>query len=263
MVRHRVSVASSPEVSSELADLGVAVAFSGLVTFEVEESSPTWPRLRDWIARRGAVDVPTTTFSKGELDGARWLELVSDWHHGYPQPDEGTFGYLRATYDLSDYCPACGVGLNQTAPFQMTKEPRWGRKRILQLNWVFDEFFVTPEVWSSVFEPLGVGSRPVVGPRLETLETVVQLVVIGEVDVETANLASTVCKGCGRTKFDAPTAGFSPAPRIGAPVSGRMVKSRQWFGSGSRAFHEVLVTQEIRRALLAERVLGASLRPCE
>src|SRR6266513_987519 len=158
---HRISISSSPEIRAELADMGIVVGASGLVTFELDESHKSWPKVQRWVAARRAVDIVRTQFSKQELANAEWLELMPDWHHGYPQPDEDVFGYREATYDLTGYCPQCGTGLRQKAPFQMKSEPKWGRNSILQLNWIFDEYFVTPEVWAKVFDPHAVSSRPV------------------------------------------------------------------------------------------------------
>lgn len=257
-VVHRISVASSGSVAASLSELGVRVASAGLVSFEVAESDPSWAAVEAWARSHGAVDVPTTQFSAGELEAASWLELVADWHHGYPQPEKD-FGYLRVTFDGA--CPVCGVGRRQVGAFQLKGEPKWGRRNVLQLNWVFDEFFVTPELWSSVFEPIGVAARPVVDRKGSLLQAVVQLVVEAEVDVETDGLARQVCDACGQAKFAAPTRGFSPEPRdLGGSVP--MARSRQWFGSGARAFREVLVSQELRRSLAATGLSGASFRPC-
>jgi len=256
---HRVSVSSAPEVSAELADVGVEVGSAGFVSFEVDETNPRWPELRAWIDGRSASDVVTTTFSRGEVAAAPWLELVPDWHHGYPQPDEDSFGYLSATYDLTEYCETCGVGLRQVAPFQMKGEPKWGRRGILQLNWVFDEFFVTPDVWSAVFEPLGVGCRRVMTPRGAELEAVVQLVIENEADVAPDGLEAATCGSCGRAKYVPVVRG--PFPALVSEPPGALAKTQQWFGSGASAHHRVLIAQAARRALDAEKVRGVSFRP--
>jgi hypothetical protein len=95
---HRISIASSMEVKRELAELGIVVADSRLVmTFEVDEAHSSWPALIGWIARHRALDIVSTRFTKRELADARWLKLIPDWHHGYPQPHEDVFGYRQAT----------------------------------------------------------------------------------------------------------------------------------------------------------------------
>jgi hypothetical protein len=205
-------------------------------------------------------DSLTTEFTKGEIEAARWLDVVPDWHHGYPQPDED-FGYLRVTYDLAEWCDACGIGLKQKAPYQMKGEPKWGRRGILQLNWVFDEYFVTPEIWSSFFKPFGIACRPVTNTKGAELKTVVQLVAEEEVGIVTDGLTPERCAKCGRVKYLPVTRGFFPA--LTTKPSGAIVKTREYFGSGAAAHRRVLVSQELARALVAAKVRGASLWPVQ
>ncbi len=258
---HRISIASSADVQRELARHGVVVADRGLVSFEVDEAHEAWPALNDWIARRRAVDVATTKFSKKELADARWLELMADWHHGYPQPDEDVFGYRQATYDLTERCEQCGIGMKQKAPFQMKGEPKWGRNGILQLNWVFDEYFVTPEVWSSVFKPYGIGCRPVMNTKGVELKTVVQLAIEDEVGIVSVGLPPERCTKCGRVKYLPVTRG--PFPALAEEPSQAIARTREYFGSGGQADKRVLVSQELARCLAAKKVRGASLRPVQ
>jgi hypothetical protein len=127
--------------------------------FDIDETHPAWGQVRELMAKSNAGDIVQTRFTTKELNEAEYLQMTPDWHYGYPQP-ERKHGFLAATYDLSDYCSACGIGRRQNAPFQMKGEPKWGKRQILQLNWVFDEFFVYPAVWESVFEPFGLEPIP-------------------------------------------------------------------------------------------------------
>lgn len=258
---HRISVASNSDIQRELAHLGISVADGGFVSFDVDESNKSWPELEEWIARRRAVDVPSTKFSKKEIADARWLELVPDWHYGYPQPDEDVFGYREATYDVSNSCDRCGVGMKQVAPFQMKGEPKWGKRSVLQLNWVFDEYFVTPSAWALAFEPHGIECRPVLNTTGGELRSVVQLVVRGEVAVVTEGLATEEadCSRCGRTKYSPVARGRFPALKE-TPATA-MVKTKEYFGSGASAHKRVLVSQAVARSLTAGKLRGASFRP--
>lgn len=261
---HRISINSTPSIQRELAALRVFggegdPTVSRLVTFEVKESDQAWPAVREWIIRRKALDVVSTTFSAEELSEAAWLELRADWHYGYPQPDERNFGYLAATYDLSDFCGQCGIGLKQKAPFQMKGEPKWGRNNILQLNWVFDEYFVRPEIWVNVFEPQGIRSRPVFNARDGTLRSVVQLVIDDEVSMATNGLSAERCQTCGRVKYLPVTKGMFPA--LMHKPSGAMVRTQEYFGSGASAYRAVVVSAAIASSLASAKVRGASLRP--
>ena len=189
--------------------------------------------------------------------------LNPEWHHGYPQPKEDDDGYVEATYDVAEHCERCRVGKRQKAPFQMKREPGWGRKGILQMNWILDEYFTTPEVWARVFEPYGVACRPVLNTKKVELSTVVQLVVTAEVDIVTDGLATeyTTCRECGRRKYLAVTRGRFP-PLVEPPSTGA-VKTAQYFGSGGSAWKAILVSQDIARALKGAKVRGASFRPVE
>ena len=112
---------------SELAALGLRLDDKRLITtFEIDESDPRWPSVVEWSSRSGRPGISRTEFTSSEIATARWLALLASWHHGYPQPGEDHFGYREVTYDLSDWCPACGTGMRQVAPFQMTGEPVLG-----------------------------------------------------------------------------------------------------------------------------------------
>lgn len=267
---HRIGLSATPSQLRELEALGVtARAPEGtrlpadslsFVAFDVDEDHPNWSKLRRLFEQWKASDFLRTEFTKNEIDAAKWLDLVPDWHHGYPQPEED-FGFLRATYDLSEWCDACGIGLKQKAPFQMKGEPKWGRRAILQLNWVFDEYFVTPEVWSSVFKPHGIAFRPVMNTKLAELKTVVQLVVEEEVGIVTDGLASERCGKCGRVKYLPVTRG--PFPALAEEPSRAIARTREYFGSGGQADKRVIISQDIGRALVAQKVRGASVQPVQ
>jgi hypothetical protein len=262
-------MSASPSQLQQLAELSVTVRFPQganvpgqqhhFVTIDIDEDDPRWVQLQPMFAEWEVSDFVTTEFCDREVVAARWLELLPDWHHGYPQPRQGSFGYRRATYDLRDACEHCGAGMSQVAPFQMKGEPKWGRRGILQLNWVFDEFFVTPEVWGCVFEPQGIACRPVIDTKGAELQTVVQLVAKEEVSVSVESLMPEVCRSCRRTKYKPHTRGFFPA--LASQPMGAMVKTSQWFGSGASASRCVLVSQDVVRALTAAKVRGASFRP--
>ncbi len=238
------------------------VADEGFVSFDVDESNESWVELEAWIARRRAVDVVETRFSNAEIAEARWLELVPDCHIGYPQPDQDVLGYRRATYDLSDWCEKCGVGMKQVAPFRMKGEPPWGQRSILQLNWVFDEFFIRPDAWAVAFKPRGVECRPVLSTSGAELTSVVQLVVEGRVGVSPDGLATeeAACSRCGRTKYLPVARGRFPA--LTEEPSNAVVKTIEYFGSGASAHNRVLVSQAVARSLSASKLRGVSFRPC-
>lgn len=237
--------------------MGIVVGAKGFVSFEVDETQESWPAVQRWISAKKPVDIVTTKFSKQEIADAAWLELMPDWHHGYPQPDEDVFGYRAATYDLSNYCAECGTGMKQRAPFRMKAEPKWGRNEILQLNWVFDEYFVTPALWTKVFEPFGIAHREVLGINGQALKSVVQLSVDQETDVVADGLETQKCPECGRTKFVPVMRGAFPA--LAREPTSQMARTVQYFGSDKMASKRIVISRKLADAL--EGVHGASVRP--
>src|SRR5215831_10817776 len=179
---HNISLNVDAQKERAFSEAGVALhpegppsLVAGLATFRISEDDPRWPEVRALMEAFQIMDVSWTRFSASELDSARFLVLGITRHQGYPQPDHD-FGYRNITYDCSDFCEACGTGLRQIAPFRFLRPPTWGKKSVLQLNWVFDEYFVKPDVWRDVFKPLGVASLPVLLHKTgEVIDSVVQI----------------------------------------------------------------------------------------
>lgn len=257
---HLISINANSSDREYLTRFGIHVE-EGFTSFEVDENHRHWSDISEWVKQRRASDSVRTEFDKKELTDADWLVLVPDWHHGYPQPDENNFGYQRVTYDRTLFCEQCGVGLRQVRPFQMKREPKWGRNNILQMNWVFDEYFVTPEIWEKVFKPKGILMRSVTDLKGVELKTVVQLVVTACVGVTTKGLIIEVCERCNRIKYLPVTRGALP-PIENLP-SVEMVRSREYFGSGASAYNYVLVSRTLARCLIDAKIRGVSLKPVQ
>ena len=229
-----------------------------LSVFDIAESDEKWPAVQAWIAKVRASNVVTTKFTESEITNARWVALRSDWLWSYPQPED-VIGYLKRTYDLKDYCDICGVGAVQNDGFRITGEPKWGKKGILQLNWVFSELFVKPEVWLAIFKPQGIGFRPVFDVKGRQMKTVVQLEVDSVAELNSADSKYETCAKCGVVKYSPTIRGFMP-PFKGEPAAA-VVKTKQIFGGGRRAFRRIVISQSLARELLESEVRGASLIP--
>lgn len=256
----RITFRSTPEICRELETLGIRFDPAN-VWFDISESDPAWPRLFQIIRSMGFLPIAHTEFTQKEIESALWLQVQPTWHHGYPKPDMD-FGYLQATYNCSNCCEKCGSGYEQAAPFRFSSEPKWGKKSILQLNWVFDEYFVKPELWEKVFRPLGIPCREVVQHRSGApLTTVVQL------DVNAIATGPThlgahpfeICPKCGRKRFLPFTRGFFP-PLADYPDA-HIFKTSELFGSGASSWRAVIISQELCSALRAERALGVNFVP--
>lgn len=262
---HRVGLRASPEQLDALAELSTretpTPGLPGtvpLLTFDVGEDHPQWPKLAGLFADWGVSDVVRTEFARDELLAACWAEIRA-MPRGYPQPREDDFGYLAATYELASRCEACGIGGVQKAGFQMKAEPKWGRAGALQLTWVEDELFVRPELWKQVFEPAGVQCRPVLNRRGEELSDVVQLVVETLVPVDVAGHLTERCARCERERVS--PNGRGRFPRLCEEPEVAMARTQQWFGWGAAAWRPLLAHRSIVRALMETKVHGVLLRP--
>jgi len=269
-IMHRVAFAATADERRELEALGIrpssVIAMPGdgnpFVALDIGEDDPKWPQLQVLLRKWGQSEHHVTTeFTKDEIESGHWL-TIGAWHHGYPQPNELDFGFLQATYDLTDYCDRCGIGLKQKAPFQMKREPKWGTRGILQMNWVFDEIFVRPKIWSSIFEPHHVACRPVTDRRGAELESVVQLVVEEKVSLVTEGLARREpCVACQRVKYLPVARGFFPP--LTAQPAGAIVKTHEYFDPAAGPHQAVLVSHDLCRALVDAKVRGASFWPVQ
>ena len=264
--------------------LGFAIS-----VLNVTEDRPEWPEVECLVATHDpASHFVTNLFTKVELDRAEWLKLSALGHHGYPQP-ENDFGYLQATYDVSDYCPTCGIGGVQNAPFRLRAEPKAAHSQFIQLNWVFDEFFLRDEAREG-FRGAGITGidtlAPVFHKKDRPSEQVAQMVVktVLPPALDPTGLQPVTCKpqneewnaeqqlqpsktegrpNCGRVKYHYMRKGpfrFSRNALEGAPD---VVKSHEWFGSGASAHRLVIVSQRFRQAVVAAKWRGVSFEPIE
>ena len=232
----------------------------GFITFEISEDDERWQSLEHCLGNWNAVDVPSTKFTTGELKRAEWLRMIPNWHHGYPQPNEEDCGYLKVTFDSEKQCSSCGIRGPQKAPFRMKAEPKWGQRSILQLNWVFDEFFVTPTAHQNVFACFDVLSRTVENTRGDQeLSTAVQLDIRGETCLALGDYSGVCCKTCSRQKFEPIAKG--EFPQLESPPLHHISRTAEYFGSGASAHRAVIVSQALYRAIIGRELKGTRFVP--
>jgi len=232
-----------------------------LVTFEVDEGDASWPKVKTLIEQWNPADFVRTDFSEHERITASFLQMFAG-QNGYPQPEDD-FSYRNATYDLKEYCPTCGIGKKQIAPFRMKGEPRWGKKSVFQLNWIYDDFFVQPTIWEEVFRPLGIGRIAVIDHRSgNELQTVVQLelkTVAKSALLLDGSCPAEICAACGREKHLPISRGFFPA--FASDPEFQIGRTQELFGSGASAWHATIVSQAVYKALNAHKIVGLGFHP--
>jgi len=229
-----------------------------ITSFEIGEHDPRWMAAQQLAAKFQITAFARTEFTESEIDAAKAICILASSQRGYPEPSEKR-GFLAATFDLSDDCTKCGIGRRQIRPFRLKSVPVLKRS-FMQLNWIFDEYFVARDVWTADFEPLGIGCWPVLLDRTgEEIESVVQLRISHHADLNLDESNATVCPTCGRTKTRMDLRGFCPEP---ASIPAPIFKSTQFFGSDSNAFNRVLISSSLYKEIKKDRLRGVEFYPC-
>ena len=129
------------------------------------------------------------------------------------------------------------------------------------LHWVFDEYFVSHEVWAEVFKPFGIECWPVTAQKSgEEAGSVVQLKVDEKVQLSIKDGDRTDCVDCGRSKRPLDLKGFAPAS---VAMMTHICRSIQTFGSGAAAFNRIMVSAALFRAIKNAKLKGIQFYPCE
>jgi hypothetical protein len=184
-------------------------------------------------------------------------------HHGYPQPEDD---YEKVVY--SNHCSRCGVHGNQIAPFRLKRSQRAQHSDFLQLNWVFDVFFVLPEVAAGLEAATVTGYA--FGPALDhrtggDLGNRVQLIIPTIIRcAETSRLPAVTCRpnneesqfehfGGGEKRYNVTTpycgqVKYHPPTSLAVNLEGQydlpdVFQTAEWFGSGGSAHRETLVSE--------------------
>lgn len=296
-INHRIALRQDDPFWREIDRLGLDydrgdadnVLELAISVLNVTEDQPEWPEVERLVAKYSlGPHFVSSRFTKAELDTAEWLQLSALGHHGYPQPEED-FGYQEATYNLSEHCPICGIGGVQKAPFRLRAELKASHSQIVQLNWVFDEFFLREEAREGL-RGAGITGIDYVAPLLHKndrpSERVAQMVVKTRLRpaLDPTGLQPVTCKPqneewspgqrlrpaelegrlyCGRVKYHSMHKGpfrFDRNAFAGAPD---VVKSHEWFGSGGSAHRLVIVSQRFRQAVVTAKWRGVSFEPIE
>lgn len=191
-----------------------------------------------------------------------FFEVSAQGHHGYPQPQDS---YGKLVY--SSHCLRCGIHGEQIAPFRF-KPQRAAHLSFLQLNWVFDVFFVRPEIAADLKTSTITGIS--FGPALDhrggrALSERVQLLIPTIVRcAETSRLPTVTCRPnneesefenlgggekrygpstpyCGRLKSYPPTSLAISLEGLGDLPD--LFQTAEWFGSGGSAHRLTLASE--------------------
>lgn len=273
-IKHRISFRAEEnvELTSLLSNRGIAWKKGEIVsTVEIFEDSPHWPFIYQYANEKNISILSKTEFSRPELDNAQWLRVRSQWRSGYPQP-EAAFGYRSVTYKAGCRCEACGIGLEQIAPFRMIKAPNWGKRHFMMLNWVEDEMFVT-DICRNILEKdnlSGISFGTVSNKTgLGTLSNVNQLRIPSRLTpgiIEDRRSIDKVytCDTCGATKYHPTSIGMIAYDKRILENAPDFVKTAELFGWGKGAAHHIIISNKAYRVIVGNKLnQGLVFEPLE
>lgn len=241
--RHQIEILQSN-------GLDVPLGFQNIKLYDDELFKKLEPLFKQW----GSMVTIGNEFSNDDYSNASNFMILPNWQTLYPQPEKN-FAYLEETYDLKDYCQLCGIGAVQKNPFRIKNEIKLGKKASFILNWVFDEIFVSKDVYMKIFSPIEIGCMPVLlHKNSKIIDDVVQLTISkSTAKLKIENVEFTKCEKCDRKKYTPITSGYFPG-FIDDSYTPNIVKSQEYYGSGKSASHWIVVSQSFRKILLKEKL---------
>jgi hypothetical protein len=280
-IKHRIAESTSNPFFNEIKKMGISFDESSIISvLTILESSKYWPEVKQLMLDHKVPSQVLNIFSTREIRDAQWFILKSRGHHGYPQPDSD-FGFIESTYDTNNFCKSCGIGGKQKAAFRINKNSTLQKKNFFQLNWVFDEFFVSTEV-AKILQKKGLHGfhlKPIIHHKTNNIiESSLQIVVENKLQhtLQIENLFQVTCKQnneesdlntplfqsyCGRQKFHPNRRGPLVIDEKLLLVKSDIIKTENWFGSGSSAFQEILISKKFADIISSEKWKGITLEP--
>lgn len=215
----------------------------GNYTFVIDEND-TYFNIEPYLLEWDVLNTRGFIYSKLDIATSKYCVIRGWYEFGYPMPDDDN-GYLKYTYNDS-MCAVCHSGLEQVNPFRVKSVPKravWG------LNWIYDEFFVSKDIYDKVFLPLGIASRNILNYKTGAIiESFVQLVIPRTSEsLDLQKYGSEVCQVCGAIKYGAKDNGFFPLHEHPLP---HIYKTKEFFGYGGNCYRKILISAELRDTLL-------------
>jgi len=221
------------------------------------------------------------SFEKNQRLLINWFH-ISTGEYQYPQPED-EHGYLRATFNLDNYCSNCGIGRIQNAPFRLRTTPKQPNNQFWGLHWIHDAVFVRSQA-KRILEMEHVRgisfSKPVLNKKGEEVEDLWQMHIQTELSqgIDDHNLSKEICEYmedkksieagppklihyCGRVKNNFPRRGAITFSQSSFQNMPDIVRSNEWFGSGGMAMQLPIVSKRIKQLVEKNKLKGLAFVP--
>lgn len=221
-------------------------------------------QLIDSLQKLGVKPCIINLYTDEELYSAEWLEIAPKLNSYYPEPQDT---YEQTTYRSTSSC-SCKSGLVQVENFIIKHNVRKLKEHFLQLNWVFDEIFISQQLKSALsdsglrgFDYRDVYCQKTKKNQTNILQLVIPTLLPPAFDFSKTSIEmDTSCLICGTHRYflAAGTNLFINAEAFNK-VDVDIVKLCEFFGQGGIWSHKILISHNFYK-FLVENNFAAGLR---
>lgn len=234
-----------------------------MISFDIYESNSHWSDIKKLFIKDKALDIYETLFDEKEILQAEWLRLIPMYEHGYPQP-EGNWVTKKPNY--KNVCKECGT-YTQATSLHIKSEPNMSKNDFMKLFWA-SEIFTT----NGVFDLLesnkitGFERRPVLIHKTGMpSSTIAQIYMshIAKPSLRDQDLPKIKCQTCGVIKYYPHKRGVMHLTENTLDPKLDFQLTAEWFGSGHRAYREMIVSNKVAKLLIESKLKGVRLKVVE
>jgi len=260
-------------------DLGCVIpTFKYTIQFYLYEDDFNFGLIKQEIGKYLEPQVIGTEYEKADIRNADWF-IINTGAYQYPQP-ENDFGYLKATFNLNNYCKWCGIGKIQNAAYRLKTEPKQHNNQFWGLHWDFDAIFVRQEARNILEREKITGihfSNPVLHKKNTPIEGFYQLHIdtVLNKGFDKYNTKTITCKlsneencnadpatkYCGRIKYHHPMIGGYLFDKNIFDNQYDIVETNEYFGSGGSANRLQIVSKKFKTIIEDNKLKGLSFIP--
>ena len=241
-IKHRFGFSRDKDIYNCLDKIGMPYEKGDLVSIlTIFEDDRRFEQVKALFEAKQIYPLTETVYSSSELESASWLSVRSTW--------------------LS------GAGLIQKANFSVEKEPRWGSRNFLMLNWVHDELFVSEKA-ASVLKNSDFGGFQIKGVngKMDVLhEGIYQLYINRtlEYGLKDDSISKVICcSNCNRKRYLLKPGYITYDRSVFDNIDDDIIKSGEQFGEIvcsriifiSQRFYRFLKEKKLNRGLQYEPI---------
>jgi hypothetical protein len=200
-----------------------------------------------------------TDWDKKDMENAEWYEIYTG-EYQYPLPDDDDFGYLEQTFDLTNYCPLCGIGKIQNNPFRLRCEPKQKNNQFWGLFWERDAIFVREET-KNILQKENINGihfiQPVLHKNGKPIDRFYQLIIENVLDkgLGKSNVEKLTCK-CGKIKYCFPRDDGCIFDKSIFSFKNDFYVTNEYFGSGTSALKINIISKKVYEIVKKNKLKG-------